>query len=205
MNLFKRIVFTLFLAGFSSTAQAGEFHPVVSIGYDVGGDTVFDYTVSTINGRTINRDDKITAGNGLNLAVGAYIPIIDSFGLQATIGLKIDSGSFIDKTYLAFTRNPVDVLGYFHLGEHHNVGIGATYHTGNEFLCTTESTTLTGCNFSFAFDDATGAIAEYNYSVSQNNMGGLKLGLRYTQITYNLSNSTQSFDGSSIGFILYAY
>ncbi len=196
-------LFTFFL--FSSNANSAEFHPVISIGYDRGGDTILDYTVSTINGRTINLDDKITAGSGLTLAIGAYVPLGEIFGLQGTVGLKVDSGSFLNNTYLAFSRTPYDLVGYYHMGQHHNLGIGATYHTGTSFTCTTDATPSTGCNFAFDFDNATGGIVEYNYAVSDNNEGGLKLGIRYTKIRYDLSNSSQSFDGSSFGIILYGY
>ena len=180
-------------------AYAEGFHPVVSIGYDFGGDTLLDYTVVKVNDRDVNRTGKITAGNGLTLALGAYIPILDNIGVQATVGYKIDSQTFVS-AYTSFERVPIDLMAVAHLGQHHSLSGGITYHTNTQF--TLESSTANGVD---TFDNALGAIAEYTYAVRDSRDGGLKLGIRYTNIRYQLTGSNQSFDGSSVGLILYAY
>ncbi len=202
-NIQLLITFIVLMVSFSAQSQAIEIRPVVSIGYDVGGDTLLDYTVISLNGRPISIKDKITAGHGLTLAAGLYVPMMDNIGIQATAGLKIDSATFVD-TYLAFSRNPIDVLAIGSFG-HHNFSGGVTFHTGVDFTCTTTDTTLTGCNSVTKFDNAWGAIAEYTYAIPENYEGGLKIGLRLTKINYTLSGSTSNFDGSSVGLILYGY
>jgi len=193
------VFFLLSIFLLPAQSSAAEFHPVVSIGYDSGGDTVLDYTVVKINDRTVNRDDKITAGNGLTLSVGAYMPLLSNIGIQATVGLKIDSATFVD-AYIAFSRNPIDLLAIYHLGEHHSFAGGVTYHSGVNF--TLESSTQ---NQKINLDDTVGAIAEYTYAVRDSRDGGLKLGLRYTAINYAEPISNTNTDGSSIGIMLYLY
>ncbi len=180
-------------------AFAEEFHPIVSIGYDFGGDTLLDYTIVKVNDRDVNRKGKITAGNGLTLAIGAYMPILEDVGVQATVGYKIDSRTFVS-AYTSFERIPIDLMAVAHLGQHHSLSGGITYHLNPRF--TLESSTVNGVD---TFDNALGAIAEYTYTVQDSRDGGLKLGIRYTNIRYQLTGSNQSFDGSSVGLILYAY
>lgn len=96
MNRFQRMFIGLSFIMFLTPAQASEIHPVVSIGYDLGGATLLDYTVVQVNDRTVNREDKITAGNGLTLSLGAYVPIFEDIALQGTVGLKVDSTTFVD-------------------------------------------------------------------------------------------------------------
>ena len=178
-------------------AYAEGFHPVVSIGYDFGGDTLLDYTVVKVNNRNVNRKGKITAGNGLTLALGAYMPILEDIGLQATVGYKIDSQTFVNG-YTSFERVPIDLMAVAHLGQHHSLSGGITYHTNTQF--TLESSTVNGVD---TFDNALGAIAEYTYAVEDSRNGGLKLGIRFTKIKYTITGS--NYDGSSLGIIFYAY
>jgi hypothetical protein len=198
-NKLKYLLCISLFAFYSASINAQEFHPVVNIGYDFGGDTLLSYTSTNINNPNVKHDGKIKAGNGLTLAIGAYLPVIEYVGLQATVGLKIDSEDFANG-YVAFSRTPIDLLLIGHLSEHHSLSAGITYHTNTSF--TLESTTVNGTD---NFDNALGAIAEYTYAVRDSRDGGLKVGIRYTKITYTPTGSNINLDGSSFGLIFYAY
>lgn len=181
-------------------AEADEFHPVVSIGYDFGGDKLHDVYILPINNPTIIHDE-ITVGKGLTVSAGVYLPVLDGVGIQATVGLKTYSVSG-DDLYVDFTRIPYDLLMYLHLTDHHNIALGATYHTSVSTTCTSTNPVNVGCNFKDTFDNAWGTSAEYLYSVHDGADAGLKIGLRYTQIQY-VHPLYGTFDGSSTGLILY--
>ncbi len=156
----------------------------------------------TINSRPVSIKSQTKAGGGVTVAIGAYIPVSDMFGVQGSFGNKTDSISY-SNGYVGFTRTPIDLLAYMHLDQHHSLALGGTYHTNGKF--TLESTDNPNLSFTADFDNATGAIAEYNYALLKSDEGGVKFGLRYTHIQYDLSDGSQSFDGSSFGVIIYAY
>ncbi len=204
MKTVQQVLFALFLM-LNTVLQvhAGEFHTVASIGYDDGGDTIADISIIPVSNNQTDVTEKIKAGKGLTASAGLYVPIIDSIGLQATAGWKIDSVSAQDLN-VNFTRIPFDFLVYMHFSSHHSLAGGMTYHTSVSSRCSTTNPANVGCNSTVNYNNATGVIGEYNYAVYESNEGGIKLGLRYTQIEYS-HPVYGAFDGSSVGVILYAY
>jgi len=196
------VMLCLLMMGFIQQVYAGEFHPIAFIAYDDGGDVLMEPELVSVNGRSVSIKSKVKAGGGVTLAMGAYIPISDSFGIQGSVGSKTDSVSYTNG-YVGFTRTPVDLLLYVHIDDHHSLAFGSTYHTNSKF--TFEAYDSPSSSFLVEFDDAAGALVEYNYAVLKSNEGGLKVGFRYTNIQYHRTDGLQSFDGSSLGVILYAY
>ncbi|HIP06371.1 MAG TPA: hypothetical protein EYG66_00670 [Mariprofundaceae bacterium] len=190
------IIPSLLLFSFAAQTHAADIRPVISLGYDVdtGSDVMF--TGVFTDGST----DEITGGEGVVFAAGLYVPIEDDMGVQATIGYKWDSIDAQNGT-IDFTRIPIDVLAFKHFSDKHSIAAGGTYHLSPTFTC--EVTAV--CTGSVEFDSALGFIAEYTYAVKSNKESGMKIGVRYTNISYETSAVTQTFDGSSIGLILYAY
>ena len=186
----------LLTLGLLSNAFAAEIRPVISLGVDVDTGSDIMFTGVFTDGST----DDITGGEGVVFAGGVYVPIEDDLGVQATIGYKWDSIDAANGT-IDFTRIPIDMLVFKHLGDSHSFAAGATYHMSPTFTC--EVTAV--CTGSVEFDGAFGLIAEYSYALKSNKESGMKIGVRYTNISYESSAVTQSYDGSSIGLILYAY
>lgn len=180
--------------GAVTNVQANEIRPVFSASADT--DINAEVLVTTVY--TDGSTDEITGGEGFTLSGGIYIPIEKDIGIQATIGYKIDSVDANNGT-IDFTRIPLDVLVFKHFGDKHSIAAGGTYHLSPTFTCEVSGV----CTGSLNFDSALGLIAEYSYAIKKNTEGGMKIGLRYTNISYELGAA--SLDGSSIGMILYLY
>ncbi len=190
------IITSLLLFSLATQTHAADIRPVISLGVDVDTGSDIMFTGVFTDGST----DDITGGEGVIFAGGVYVPIEDDLGVQATIGYKWDSIDAANGT-IDFTRIPIDMLVFKHLGDNHSVAAGATYHMSPTFTC--EVTAV--CTGSVEFDGAFGLIAEYSYALQSNKESGMKIGVRYTNISYESSAVTQAYDGSSIGLILYAY
>lgn len=133
-------------------------------------------------------DETIEAGGLLLLGLGfAVEPGTSGVGFQASINYHFDS---VDASNgdASFERWPVEMLLFF--GSQHRIGFGISLH-----LSPTLEADFETADGKVKFDNALGTVIEYNYKLSPNAL----IGLRHTNIDYDVKNSNTSVDGSHSG------
>ena len=93
----------------------------------------------------------------------------------------------------SFDRTFIDLLGFYHLGAH-GFGIGMTHHFSPELELNIDDE----ADGTIKFDSADGLIVEYNYFVAAN----YAIGVRYTDIDYDIRGFDDSVDGSHFGIFI---
>ncbi|MDO6705397.1 outer membrane beta-barrel protein [Photobacterium sp. 1_MG-2023] len=179
------------LSALSFSAQSfAEVDFIIGAGYDIGGDTM------TTAYYTDGSSTKVKSAEGLSLFGGIDYFLQDSLKLRGTIGYKFSSAS-ASNGEMTFSRIPVDLLllrGY----QRHQIGAGATYHTGVEFECDV-SGYYGGCDGTVDFKDSFGFLVHYEYRVPLENNNAFVIGARYTHIDYEVKDFDVEFDGSGFG------
>ena len=155
-----------------------------SFGLDFGGDTMV--TVIYTDGH----DNDIKAGELAYFNAGVIIPNGTSdFETQFTIGWKFDKSS-ADNGDVSFDRFPIEMLEFYKLGRF-RFGGGLTYHL---------NPSLDGDGVASAieadFDDALGFVLQVDFLFRQGSVG-----LKYTDIEYQVEGSEVDVDGNSIGIV----
>lgn len=151
----------------------GQLQWVFTTGLTAGGDDL----------ATVEYDDgdysvDIEAGGLIYFGAGINYRFADSpLSIQAGLGYHFD-GADADNGDASFSRIPIDVIGFYNLGNH-RLGIGLTRHTNIDFEKEIESFTYYE-KVDTDFSDATGFVIEYNYLFSRM----VALGIRYTDIDY---------------------
>ena len=161
------------------------FYWTISLGLDFGGDTL----VTMIY--TDGHDSDIKAGELFHFNAGVIIPNgTTDFETQFTIGWKFDKSS-AENGDVSFDRFPVEILEFYKL-RRFRFGGGITYHI---------NPSLDGDGFASGieaeFDDALGFVLQVDYMFRQ-----FSVGLRYTDIEYEVKDSGVDVDGNSIGIVL---
>lgn len=188
MKASKPVLFIMMLF-VSSTSHAVEV--AFELGAHAGGDEVGQ-------AYTNQGSDSVTAGGGVSAAVGAKFDLSDTLSMQLTVGAKQDA---INATngHIKFTRNTVDLLFHYKLGELISLGAGPTWHSNVKL-------TADGAGAYYVqntqFDDALGLLADVKFDIGE--PGDFFLAARFTFIEYKTSQNTlskQTFSGNSIGLI----
>ncbi|MGB1905773.1 MAG: outer membrane beta-barrel protein [Spongiibacter sp.] len=160
----------------------------VSAGYTHGGDDLLKLQFEK------GGSEKITAGGGAMLGAGTILPISQNNELQLSINYHGDSSSAKNGD-AGFTRFPVEAL-IFTRNQHHRFGVGPTLHLNPEVELDIDGQRKQ----SVTFDQALGAVAEYNFLVSEQ----VWLGLRYTYIQYETKGVvTEEIDGNHVGLMVH--
>ncbi|MEK9711718.1 MAG: hypothetical protein VW258_04050, partial [Thalassolituus sp.] len=107
-------------------------------------------------------DQTVKAGAGLNLYVGAVVPVASQFSAQVRLGWLSDSatgqttwGGYTVEYY--FQRYPLDVMARFDQGKH-GFALGVTKH-----LSTTFGIEIDDESSDVDIDSNLGMVAEYQY------------------------------------------
>lgn len=160
----------------SSAGSSVEIHPIGTLGFTQGGDTLGTYRVEFL-GETSDVD--VDAGDSIFLYGGieirwpeAHVGMLLQGGL-ATTGV----GNYEDG--VDFRRWPVEAIGFVEAGNF-RLGLGATHH----FSPTFDEDGLGG-DLRVEFDNASGWIAQVEYR-----SGPAAIGLRYVDIDYDFSTLT---------------
>jgi hypothetical protein len=132
-----------------------------------GGDTLA--TASNEDGDDVDLD----AGGLFHLALG-YEKRLGWGGIRATLGYKFDTLD-ADNGDAEITRFPLEAVVYKSFGERHRLGGGLVHELSPQYELSIDGL---GSN-TFDFEDATGFVAYYGYSI-----GALEWGARYTIIEY---------------------
>ncbi|MFT3929493.1 MAG: outer membrane beta-barrel protein [Spongiibacteraceae bacterium] len=159
-------------------------------GFTAGGDKVA--TIEFEDGDTAD----VRAGGEFLLGAGVDYRFSPNWELQLTLNYQVDREK-ADNGDASFHRMPIDLLGFYSQGPH-RFGGGLTYHMNSEFETDFDDFDE---NSSVDFDDALGLVLEYDYFVSE----ALSLGVRYTDIEYKVTGSSQKIDGSYVGLMMNIY
>ncbi len=178
----------------ASNANADTIRPLFSFGYDAGGErlgTVFfdDGTKENVN-----------ANEGLHLAGGFVIPLMNALALHTTIGFQTggSTGDNGDMTWLSF---PWETTLAAQLGNF-MVGGGTIYHFSPQFNTDGALRNLGD----YRFDDALGYQAQIAWSSKPNAFTGssYQIGLRYSSVEFE--NKGTKINGDSTGiFVKYLF
>ncbi len=139
-----------------------------------------------------NTVDSITAGGGIKFAIGFQNPVNEeaTTAIRLSVGYLSDS-IFADNGQADFNTVTLDAMVIKKSGAH-SFGLGATMHMLPEY-----SDYVMGYRPEIIeYDDALGFVFQYGYQF----VPGLNLGLRYTDITYEVSGFRQ--DAGSLGVFL---
>jgi hypothetical protein len=178
----KQSVLTLLLLLFSNFAMAGLYF---EISLEEGGDKVSSISEYSIYGSNVN------LGGGFKMGGGYYM----SMGEEARNSLSLSLGYLSSENRDAeFKTTTFDAI-YCYQVNSHRFGIGAAYHIEPEVNGEFRGVSSNGLDF----DDSTGLILQYSFEL----MRGFSVGLRYTDMEYEVNDD--SFDASSVGFFFGLY
>ena len=180
-----------FLVASAMPACAVDIGLTGKIGYEFGGDDLA--TVTFTNGRT----ETLNAGEGLVAGIGASI-LNDAKTLElevmASAKFQFIHGSNGDLTWRRF---PVDVLGFYRF-KHLRIGGGLTYH-----LAPKVSGSGVAGGATHEYDAALGYVLQADWLFSGADSGkGAYVGLRYTNLEYELKGGGFTASADSVGLSL---
>lgn len=177
-----------FITLFSFKMAVAQISPIVSVGYEVGGDKLVDAVYSDGS-----RSD-IKAGAGV-LFNGGLIYSFDELPMeiQATLGLKFASIKEASNADATFYRFPLELLMFYHNGDtNFRVGGGVTYQFGNKLDGEKDAALLTT-----DFKNTLGFTLQTDWFLGAEKQ--VILGLRFTHIRYEAEVIGFKADANSIG------
>lgn len=148
---------------------------------------------------------SVTTGGLIYLAAGGVFHVSPNFDVQASFGYHFDTVN-AENGSADFTRTFIEVLPFYKTESGNRFGVGFTQVMSPEFSGPFGS--------GIEFDDASGMIIEYDWSISGNSTGvasNAYIGLRYVNLSYEKSgyvilmpdgSFTDSVDGSYIGLLI---
>jgi len=191
--MLKKITLTTLLTLPLLLQAQSNLKPMIQVGYDWGGTTL-----ATVQ-HTYEADQKIKAGNGLNLEAGAVISSPESpLELQFLIGYKFDYISDYNGD-VTWDTIPFTAVAMFK-EKKWKFGGGVTYHLNPEISGSFSGYDNAGTYFNDNVDDkyenALGGVVQVQYMATDN----LAVGLKGTFIEYKLKNDTSvTAKGNSFG------
>lgn len=122
-----------------------------------------------IKGTYANSGDSysIKAGNGLTVAAGVSYMLTERIDAQFSVGHERTSTSGSNGDF-AFTRVPLELLGFYNLGNHWRLGGGLRLATSARF----ESYGVAAGVGDYSFSPRTGMVLEAQYLTERNNPRG---------------------------------
>jgi len=184
----------------------------VAGGFGSGGDVMGRFTDN------YGDTDRIRSGGGFMFEGGLLAALDTSTMLRLTAGYEIDTTGRTNGES-TFDRVRFDLMFLRNFGGH-ELGVGATAHTGVGYRCDINSI----CSGDFEFDDALGYTIEYALTSLDNTafsgsqvesrlhpLRNARLGLRFTDIEYqplsgvnttNASTPGEIIDGKSLSLFL---
>lgn len=98
--------------------------PLLGIGYSWGGDNLQNVTLVP-EGTSIEYDERVKAGSGLDLRAGLELAFGRSpFSVQLAVAYQGDGVSGLDNEAVEFRRIPVEVMGHWRMGPQWRLGFG---------------------------------------------------------------------------------
>lgn len=180
-NKILKPVVSLFLLLMSTSSYAVTV--ATELGLQFGGDTI--YTAVFVGGET----KDISAGDGIQLSIGANFDITETTYIKALIGfntktIRASNGS-IDWNY-----TPINIMFYKKVNRW-DFGAGLTLHSGLKLSGTGVASSLNN-----SYKNSTGYSLQANYRIGSKGYFGAK----YTIMTY--TDATKSYNANSFGLIM---
>lgn len=143
-------------------------------------------------------EDKANAGGFWKFEFGRENAISERFSISTSFGYQTDyiQGDLTDGTggkgNFGMTRFTFDTIGFYNAGQH-RFGLGAAYHLTPKF---THKEYGSGFRLrtTYDFDNALGAIFQYDYLVNED----VSVGFRVTKIAYDLAKVTVRYHAGSL-------
>lgn len=144
----------------------------------------------------------IKAGNGLAVAAGVSYSLNNSTDVQFSVGHERTSTSSPDGEF-AFTRVPVELLGFYNLGDHWRVGGGLRLATSAR-LESTGSVVGVG---DYTFSPKPGYVLEAQYLTKrhENPLGRFGVSFKLVDETFEYAPSNFTARGHHLGVSLIYY
>ncbi|WP_228703752.1 hypothetical protein [Kangiella sediminilitoris] len=156
-------------------------------GLAFGGDTMIE-DIRFDDGSS----DDVDAGEGFWVDIGVRLDF-ETWALKGTTGYKT-GGTFAANGDATFNRFPLTFVAAYNVNGHY-FGGGFTHEMNPEL-----DIDLPYISGTADFDDTTGLVLEY-----ENNYDRWGWGVRYTDISYQHSDSTLKFDGNNIAAFAHFY
>lgn len=177
-----------FVAGAASAQDADAlagFHPFVSMGLTVGGDTIVTANYSNGSSEDINAGELFQFGAGVQWK-DAGSPFAFAFSLNYHADTANASNGKAE-----FKRYPLEAIAYYRTSDRVRVGLGLRYVLSPEATYNISG----GNDEKLTYDDAVGALAEVGFGVTPHFWVSLRaVSEEYKPKTYTLNGT--SFDAS---------
>lgn len=161
---------------------------VLGLGFTFGGDDLAK--VAFVNGGS----QTISAGQLVDLKIGAEFPLMQGWSAQTTIGYHFDRVSANNGT-VTFQRFPIEGLAFYRLAPQFKLGAGVRLATSPQLSGSGAAGAVGSTNFS----SKVGVVVEGEYAFSSQ----LGLNVRAVSEKYGVGNTT--VDGSHVGIGLNYY
>ncbi len=176
----------------SPSTFGAEINPLIGANITFGGDPLA-YMIYADGSRS-----DLEAGRGLTLFGGAsfdnlWVKDNHHFDVQTTLGVKFASTKAATNGEITFVRWPLEALAFYRNSEHRlRAGAGLSYHFANKISGSEIASSITA-----DVDNALGFVIQGDYLLGvQSNMA---LGLRYENISYEISGYNFSASGNNFG------
>lgn len=184
----RSIVFVaVALLSLSATTMAADIKGEWAIGYDFGGDNLADVPLSSGESITLSAGDGFYVKGGISTPLNAAkdLELIGLIGWKYT-GVNATNGS------VDVSRFPLDIALRYTM-DVHAFSAGVTQDMSIDF-----SGSGAGSGYGTKLESQLGFSAQYEFVMSN----GLRLGARYTSLTYDAPDLNQTYDASSLGIVL---
>jgi len=194
----KKILFAviLFFTIWGNAMSAAAVQSYLTLGLTGGGDKLGSFSSSDGVTKDIQAGGNFYFGGGIIIKSGED----DKFETALGIGYFGDRVSASNGN-VAFTRFPLEAVGYYRISEKVQLGGGLTYHLTPEYDCHLSGSS--GCSLDVEFENALGFTFRGEYYISDSAL----IGLNYTNINYNVKSvngysASGSIDGNHLGLML---
>ncbi|MGV6818307.1 MAG: hypothetical protein ACWA44_13700 [Thiotrichales bacterium] len=172
----------------SSSVCAGEFRPIVGLGYQGGGEKLL--TVYFTDGS----DEAIEANGGFFFNAGVSYDLTEQYVVQSMLGYQSDTAN-AENGDVAWSSFPWETSLLMRVNQF-LVGGGIVFHFGPELT----SSGIVSLGRDLSFDTALGTQIQAAWTSDPNNGREFQIGLHYQMIDFKYDATT--FDGNTLGAFL---
>lgn len=146
--------------------------PLLGIGFSWGGDTITPVTI-TPQGSTIQYEEKVKAGSGIDLRAGVELGFARSpYSVQLAVAFQSDGVTGVDNDSLEFRRIPVEAVLHWRATDRFRVGFGvrkalySTFRTNDATCSEIDEELRYLCGGRVKYKGSVGAIVEAEYMLT---------------------------------------